>query len=94
MTVAMGITASLTCRAPWVSSWRKHWLLRYRPDCLRQTVSGCTPGFSGADYDQRHRVLLFLPFIGPYSSLVQMTSGELPRQIANAHTIFNLSVSI
>lgn len=39
-------------------------------------------------------VLLFLPFIGPYSSLVQMTSGELPRQIANAHTIFNLSVSI
>ncbi|MBN2386439.1 MAG: Na/Pi cotransporter family protein [Anaerolineales bacterium] len=39
-------------------------------------------------------VLLFLPFIAPYASLISHTSSELPRQIANAHTIFNVSVSI
>ena len=39
-------------------------------------------------------VVLFLPFIEPYTRLVQFTSGELPRQIANAHTIFNVAVSL
>jgi phosphate:Na+ symporter len=39
-------------------------------------------------------VLLFLPFITPYSNLVKQTSTELPRQIANAHTIFNVAVSL
>jgi phosphate:Na+ symporter len=38
-------------------------------------------------------VLLFLPFIGPYSNLIQITSHDLPRQIANAHSIFNVTVS-
>ncbi|MHB1319479.1 MAG: Na/Pi cotransporter family protein, partial [Anaerolineae bacterium] len=38
-------------------------------------------------------VALFLPFIAPYSDLLEMTSGSLPRQIANAHSIFNLAVS-
>jgi phosphate:Na+ symporter len=38
-------------------------------------------------------VLLFMPFINQYSNLVAHTSADLPRQIANAHTIFNLSVS-
>lgn len=38
-------------------------------------------------------VLLFLPFIHPFTNLVTKTSGELPRQIANAHTIFNITVS-
>jgi len=38
-------------------------------------------------------VLLFLPFIVQYSDLVSRTSGDLPRQIANAHTIFNVAVS-
>jgi phosphate:Na+ symporter len=38
-------------------------------------------------------VLLFLPFIKYYSSLVSLTASELPRQIANAHTIFNVGVS-
>ncbi len=38
-------------------------------------------------------VLLFLPFIEPYSDLVKHTSVLLPRQIANAHTFFNLIVS-
>jgi phosphate:Na+ symporter len=37
--------------------------------------------------------LLFLPFIDQYASLVARTSSDLPRQIANAHTIFNLAVS-
>ncbi len=38
-------------------------------------------------------VLLFLPFITPFAQLVSHTSTVLPRQIANAHTIFNLVVS-
>jgi phosphate:Na+ symporter len=38
-------------------------------------------------------VLLFLPFISQYADLVRQTSSDLPRQIANAHTFFNISVS-
>jgi len=38
-------------------------------------------------------VLLFLPFIDPFADLVVRTSSSLPRQIANAHTIFNVAVS-
>ncbi len=38
-------------------------------------------------------VLIFLPFFTPFIKLVSMTSSELPRQIANAHTIFNVAVS-
>lgn len=38
-------------------------------------------------------VLLFLPFVAPYASLLARTSEYLPRQIANAHTIFNVAVS-
>ncbi len=39
-------------------------------------------------------VLLFLPFITPYSAFVRGTSADLARQIANAHTIFNVIVSL
>lgn len=38
-------------------------------------------------------VVLFLPFISPYGDLISHTSSELPRQIANAHTVFNVAVS-
>jgi phosphate:Na+ symporter len=38
-------------------------------------------------------VLIFLPFFTPFARLVSNTSSELPRQIANAHTIFNIAVS-
>jgi len=38
-------------------------------------------------------VLLFLPFFSPFTNLVRQTATELPRQIANAHTIFNVAVS-
>ena len=38
-------------------------------------------------------VLIFIPFIAPYSDLVRHTASDLPRQIANAHTIFNVAVS-
>ena len=34
-------------------------------------------------------VAIFIPFIQPFSSLITMTSASLPRQIANAHTIYN-----
>jgi phosphate:Na+ symporter len=39
-------------------------------------------------------VLLFLPFLSPFADLVSRTSSSLPRQIANAHTIFNVTVSV
>ena len=38
-------------------------------------------------------VLLFLPFVIPYTNLIATTSKELARQIANAHTVFNVIVS-
>ncbi len=39
-------------------------------------------------------VLIFLPFISPFANLIEGTSGALARQIANAHTVFNVAVSI
>ena len=39
-------------------------------------------------------VLIFLPFITPFSNIISLTSSDLGRQIANAHTIFNIAVSI
>ncbi len=38
-------------------------------------------------------VLIFLPFFSPFTRFVSSTASELPRQIANAHTIFNVAVS-
>lgn len=38
-------------------------------------------------------VLLFLPFLSPFATLVSWTSSSLPRQIANAHGIHNVVVS-
>jgi phosphate:Na+ symporter len=38
-------------------------------------------------------VLAFLPFIAPFTTLIVRTSDILPRQIANAHTVFNIIVS-
>lgn len=37
--------------------------------------------------------LLFFPFIANFAGLITLTSADLPRQIANAHSIFNVSVS-
>ena len=37
---------------------------------------------------------LFYPFLVPFSNLVTMTAAELPRHLANAHTIFNVTVSL
>ncbi len=39
-------------------------------------------------------VLVFLPFLGPFTAFIQTTDVDLARQIANAHTIFNVSVSL
>ncbi len=38
-------------------------------------------------------VVVFLPILFPFAALVRLTSLDLPRQIANAHTIFNVIVS-
>ncbi len=39
-------------------------------------------------------VALFLPFVPRYAGIVAMTSGSLTRQIANAHTFFNVTVTL
>jgi phosphate:Na+ symporter len=39
-------------------------------------------------------VTLFFPFLAPYANVVALTASDLPRQIANAHTIFNVMVSL
>jgi phosphate:Na+ symporter len=38
-------------------------------------------------------VSLFFPFITNFVGLISITSADLPRQIANAHTIFNVTVT-
>ncbi len=37
--------------------------------------------------------LIFIPFISLFTNFVLMTSKNLPRQIANAHTLFNVSTA-
>jgi phosphate:Na+ symporter len=37
---------------------------------------------------------MFLPFIFPFASLVSFTAPDLVRQIANAHTIFNVVLAL
>jgi len=39
-------------------------------------------------------VAIFIPFIHRYASVVELTSSSLPRQIANAHTLFNVAVAL
>jgi phosphate:Na+ symporter len=39
-------------------------------------------------------VALFLPFITPFAALLARTSNNLGRQIANAHSVFNIVVSL
>jgi phosphate:Na+ symporter len=38
-------------------------------------------------------VIVFLPILFPFANLIRLTSLDLPRQIANAHSIFNVIVS-
>ncbi len=39
-------------------------------------------------------VAVFVPFLPWFAQLVEKTSSSLPRQIANAHSIFNVSVTL
>ncbi len=39
-------------------------------------------------------VVIFLPFLEPFTQIVTLTDASLPRQLANAHTIFNILVSL
>ncbi|MFX1510693.1 MAG: Na/Pi cotransporter family protein [Promethearchaeota archaeon] len=52
----------------------------------RTAVAQATINFVG--------VFIFLPFLIPFTQLVSLTSPDLARQIANAHTIFNVLVSL
>jgi phosphate:Na+ symporter len=37
--------------------------------------------------------VIFYPFLKPFAALIEPTALDLPRHLANAHTIFNLTVS-
>lgn len=39
-------------------------------------------------------VLIFLPFLGPFQRLVELTAESLPHQVANAHTLFNIIIAL
>ncbi|MCJ7762459.1 Na/Pi cotransporter family protein, partial [Candidatus Bathyarchaeota archaeon] len=39
-------------------------------------------------------ILLFFPFIANFSGFLETLSPDLPRQIANAHTIFNVTITV
>ena len=39
-------------------------------------------------------ILLFFPFLTNFSGFLETTSADLPRQIANAHTIFNGTMTV
>lgn len=39
-------------------------------------------------------VLVFLPFLHPFTGLLNLLGGNLSRQVANAHTLFNIISSI
>ena len=39
-------------------------------------------------------VVVFIPFVPWFAQMVSLTSVSLPRQIANAHTIFNVAVTL
>ncbi len=39
-------------------------------------------------------VVLFLPFLAPFQTLVTATTPDLSRQIANAHTLFNVIMAV
>jgi phosphate:Na+ symporter len=60
--------------------------LRLSPTAKRASVAQILINIIG--------VLIFLPFLTPFANLVEMTSANLARQIANAHTIFNVVVSL
>lgn len=35
-------------------------------------------------------VVVFIPFLGPFKALIQMTSADVGRQVANSHSIYNI----
>jgi phosphate:Na+ symporter len=38
--------------------------------------------------------LFFIPLLTPFAKIVQFTASDVPRQIANAHTLFNLTLMV
>jgi len=60
--------------------------LRLSPTARQASIAQIIINISG--------VLVFLPFISPFANLIQGTSAILARQIANAHSIFNVAVSV
>jgi phosphate:Na+ symporter len=68
--------------------------------CFAALITGMGSGASGKRVAVAHvmwkvaGVALFWPFMPHFISLVKMTAGDTARQIANAHTIFNVSIAL
>lgn len=68
--------------------------------CITALLAASTGGIDGRRIALAHILLnsggaiLFFPFINVFSDFLCLTSKELPRQIANGHTFYNLFCSM
>ena len=95
LTVALGISNAITLRGAIAV-------------ILGANVGTCVTGLTAALRSSRSArraslaqiminlfgVALFLPFITPFANLLARTSDNLGRQVANAHSVFNIAVSV
>jgi len=89
MTVAMGISQVIILEgAVAIILGAQYWLMYHRFNGIPKAFLRRPSGFTGPNLDQRLRCSPVFPFISQFSQLVERTSPDLPRQIANAHTIF------
>ncbi len=60
---------------------------------LRSTVDAKRAAFANLLF-KLIGVMIVLPFLGPFTSLMELTGDEVSRQIANTHTIFNVGLAV
>jgi phosphate:Na+ symporter len=95
LTVALGISHAITLRGA---------IALILGANIGTCVTGLTAALRSSRSSQRASmaqilinlfgVALFLPFITPFAAVLAKTSNNLGRQVANAHSIFNILVSL
>ncbi len=60
---------------------------------LRSTVDAKRAAFANLLF-KLIGVMIVLPFLGPFTELMELTADDVPRQIANTHTIFNIGLAV
>ncbi|MBI5524935.1 MAG: Na/Pi cotransporter family protein [Deltaproteobacteria bacterium] len=67
--------------------------------CFTALLAGIGSGATGKRVALAHifwkvlGVVLLYPFLGPFETLVRVTSSDVARQVANAHTMFNVGIA-